>query len=310
MNRRAIASWLPLLALAAAQAPHAAPTVAAARYATEGGTFGQSPQEMIQRKLQLVHLLLTQSPALERATRSDNAAVKQQVAAVQTLYAKANEALSAGNATEAGKFLDEALRLIATISRLVPDPLQAEAEQRTRYAELLEGVQAFQKTHQTICDRLSPTSGPAPAVAADLDRIRGLMEQARTSAHTGRYGEANKLLAQAHETVVSALNKMLASATLVYDLKFKSAAEEFDYEAARYRSYEELIPIAYAELKPSSGAVILSERYVQESRATRDLAQQQAARSDYRSAIKALQEATGRLQTALRAVGLVVPVPE
>ena len=148
---------------------------------------------------------------------------------------------------------------------------------------------------------------PAPAVAADLDRIRGLVERARTFAHAGRYREANKLLAEAHETVVSALNKMLASATLVYDLKFKSAAEEFDYEIARYRSYEELIPIAYAELKPSGGAVNLSERYVKESRATRDIAQQQAARGDYRSAIKTLQEATGRLQTALRAVGLVVP---
>lgn len=307
MRGRAIAPWLPLLALAAAQAPHAAPPVTAAPHATEEGTLGQSPQEMIQRKLQLVHLLLTRSPALERAARSDNAAVKQQVAAVRTLYAKANEALSAGNATEAEKFLDEALRLIAATSRLAPDPLRAEAEQRARYAELLEGVRVFQTTHQAICDRLSPKNGPAPAVAADLDHIRGLMEQAQTFARTDRYGEANKLLAEAHATVVSALNKMLASATLVYDLKFKSAAEEFDYEAARYRSYEELIPIAHAELKPSSGAVTLSERYVKESRATRDLAQQQAARGDYRSAIKTLQEATGRLQTALRAVGLVVP---
>lgn len=139
-------------------------------------------------------------------------------------------------------------------------------------------MRVFQATHQAICDRLSPKNGPAPAVAADLDRIRGLMEQAQTFARTGRHREANKLLASAHETVVSALNKMLASATLVYDLKFKSAAEEFDYE--------ELIPVAYAELKPASGAVALSERYVRESRAARDAAQR---------------------QTALRAVGLVVP---
>ncbi len=307
MSGRAIAPWLPLVALAVAQGLHGAPPATAPPRATGGETIGQSPQEMIQHKLQLVHLLLTQSPALERAARGDDAAAKQQAAAARTLYAKANEALGAGNAAEAEQLLDEALRLIASASRLAPDPLQAEAEQRTRYAELLEGVRAFQKTHQAICDRLSPTNGPAPAVAADLDRIRGLVERARTFAHAGRYREANKLLAEAHETVVSALNKMLASATLVYDLKFKSAAEEFDYEIARYRSYEELIPIAYAELKPSGGAVNLSERYVKESRATRDIAQQQAARGDYRSAIKTLQEATGRLQTALRAVGLVVP---
>lgn len=307
MRGRTIAPWLPLLALAVAQVLHAAPPATAAPRATEGESIGQSPQEVIQQKLQLVHLLLTKSPALERAARSDDVAVKQQAAAARTLYAKANEALSAGKAAEAEKFLDEALRLIVSSSRMAPDPLQVEAEQRTRYAELLEGVRSFQKTHQTICDRLSPANGPAPAIAADLDRIRGLVEQSQPFARAGRYREANKLLAEAHETVVSALNKMLASATLVYDLNFKSAAEEFDYETARYRSYEELIPIAYAELKPSSGAVTLSERYVKESRATRDLAQQQAARGDHRSAIKTLQEATGRLQTALRVVGLVVP---
>ena len=129
MRGQAIAPWLPLLALAAAQAPQAAPQATVAPDATAGDAIGQSPQEMIQHKLQLVHLL-TKSPALERAARSDDAAVKQQVAAVRTLYAKAGDALSAGEAAQAEKFLDEALRLIASTSRLAPDPLLAEAEQR------------------------------------------------------------------------------------------------------------------------------------------------------------------------------------
>ena len=307
MSERAIASWILLSALAVTQGLHAAAPATAPPRATGEESIGRPPHETIQQKLQLIHMLLTQSPALKRAASSDDVAVKQQVAEVRTLYTKASDALSAGNTAQAEKFLDEALHLTATISRLAPDPLQAEAEQRTRYAELLEGVRTFQKTHQSISEHLSPTNGPAPAVATDLDRIRGLVEQAQTFAHTGHYLEANKLLAQAHEIVVSALNKTLESVTLVYDLKFNSAAEEFDYETARYRSYQELIPLAYAELKPADGAVKLSERYVQESRATWDIAQQQAARGDYRPAIKTLQDATKRLQTALRVIGLVVP---
>lgn len=66
----------------------------------------------------------------------------------------------------------------------------------------------------------------------------------------------------------------------MYDLKSKSPAEEFDYEMARYLSYEELVPIAYAELKPGEDSIKLSERYVQESREMRDRAKQQAVSSD------------------------------
>jgi hypothetical protein len=72
----------------------------------------------------------------------------------------------------------------------------------------------------------------------------------------------------------------MKSESLMYDLKSKSPAEEFDYEMARYLSYEELVPIAYAELKPGEDSIKLSERYVQESREMRDRAKQQAVSSD------------------------------
>ena len=75
----------------------------------------------------------------------------------------------------------------------------------------------------------------------------------------------------------------------------------------RYHSYEELIPIAYAELKPGEGNIKLSESYVQESRNGRDTALKQAAGGDHQTAIGTLQEATKRLQTALRTLGLTVP---
>jgi hypothetical protein len=35
----------------------------------------------------------------------------------------------------------------------------------------------------------------------------------------------------------------------MYDLKFESPTEEFEYEMSRYPSYEELLPIGYVELK-------------------------------------------------------------
>lgn len=312
MRGPVVASWISLLALTAVNPMRAAPSAIAPPMiappsAAEEETFGQSPLEMIQHKQQLVYMLLTKSSALKRAARSDNVRARRLAAEAPVLYARAGDALKAGNIVEANKLLNEALHALAAVSKLAPNPLQVKAAQRKRYAELLAGVRVFQKTHQVICDRLSPKNGPVPAVTADLDRIHGLMEQAQKFAHSGHYAKGIKRLEEAHETVVSALNKMLASTTLVYDLKFKSAAEEFDYELARYHSYEELIPVAYAELKPAKNVVTLSERYVKESRAMRDNAQRQAAAGNHRAAIKTLQEATTHLRRALRIAGLAVP---
>jgi hypothetical protein len=130
-----------------------------------------------------------------------------------------------------------------------------------------------------------------------------LTTQAQALAHDGRYREAGELLKNAHAAVIS----LLGSTSLMYDFKFQSAVEEFDYEMARYHSYEDLAPIAYSELKPSENSLKLSERYVQESHVMRDAAKQQAAHGDHQSAVNSLLEAIKHMQTALRSVGLVLP---
>lgn len=295
MTVRTITLWLLLLSMTAAQG----------LYAVEirGPSTGQPSLETVQQKLQLVKTLLAKSPALQRAARSDDATVKQQAATARTLYAKANDALNAGNTARADELIDEALQLIENATRRAPDPLQTEREQRTRYSELLEGVHNLLATYHDLRLRLSPKATSAP----EPERIPGLIDQAQTLAQERHYREAGELLKSAHAAIITALNKLLKSTTLMYDLKFKSPAEEFDYEMARYLSYEELVPIAYAELKPGEDSIKLSERYVQESRELRDRARQQAASGDLQSAIGTLLEAVKHVQAALRMVGLVLP---
>jgi len=115
------------------------------------------------------------------------------------------------------------------------------------------------------------------------------------------------LLDNAYISGVSDLNKLMGSAVMTYEAKFKSPAEEFNYEMSRYHSFEELVPIALEQLKPSEGSIKISDRYVQASRTARDTAKQQAASGDYQTAIATLQEAVKQLQTALKTLGLSVP---
>lgn len=306
MTKRAVALHFTLLSLAVAPCLHAEPQVSAAP-PVAAGAAKQSSREMIQQKLQLVKMLLAQATAIERAASSDDPAIMQQSAEVLALYAKANSAFNEGDMAEAEKLLDEVLRLITDISRLAPDPVKVEAEQRARYDELLENVRGIQVTYHVMRNDMSSNDKQLPIVIANLERNRSLIDQAQALEQDKRYKEAIELLDKGYTAGVSDLNMLMGSAVKSYELKFNSPVEEFAHEVTRYHSYEELIPIAYAELKPSEGSVKLSESYVQESRNGRDTALKQAAGGDHQTAIGTLQEATKRLQTALRTLGLTVP---
>jgi len=93
---------------------------------------------------------------------------------------------------------------------------------------------------------------------------------------------------------------------LSYEVTFKNVIEEYDYELARYYSFEQLAPIAYVELKPDKNTIALSERYVQKSHDLSETAKKFAAKGEHRAAINTLLDASKRIKTALRVVGLVL----
>lgn len=274
-----------------------------------GNTTVQSAEDILKQKLHLVNQLLNQSaaPAIQRITQSSNALAKGQIATARSNYLKAQAEFNAGRLDQAGKLLNEALQLVGSASRLVPDPALAGAEARAHYQELLEGMRTFQNSYQIISDRLSAKKGPSSVVALDLEKIRTSVDKAEALARAGNFKEANVWLTSAHDIVVSTLNNMVKAETFVYDLKFNSPEEEFKYEVDRYRSYDDLLPIAKAELKPPGETVKLTDRVVQQSRELLAFAEKNAAKGDYAAAVKSMQGATEHLQRSLRILGVDVP---
>ena len=291
MKATAIKLWLPLVALFAAS------TVLA-----DVNELAPPSREDVQQELYLVKMMITSSPL---AARSDDDKVKQSLELARTLYTRGNDAFNAGNMVWADAFLDEALSLLEDAARLTSDPLQTETRQRERYAELLDDVRAFQATYQDLRGGLSAKD--VKLHDAKIERTRDMIYRAQVMVRDGLYQEATELLERVHEVYISVLNELLASSALVYDTKFKTPMEEFEYELARYRSYEELIPIALDQFKPDEFTLKLSERYVQDGRTAHGAAEKQAAGGDHPAAISTLQDATKRLQTALRTIGLEVP---
>ncbi|MFZ5522955.1 MAG: hypothetical protein ACOY9D_02575 [Pseudomonadota bacterium] len=285
--------WLPLLAMFASS-----PALA-------DDVIVQPSREEVLQEMQLVKMLLAKSPLAERAASNNDGQIKQPMELARTLYNRANEAFNAGNMVWAGAFLDEALSVLEDAARLSSDPLQVETKQRAHYAELLDDVRAFDATYQDVRKGMPPKD--VKNYDTKIEPTRVLIHRAQTLMRDSQYTEASELLEKVHAIYISVLNELLASTAFVYDTNFKSPAEEFEYELARYRSYEELIPIARAQFKPDEYTLKLSERYVHEGRTAQGAAEKQAADGNHPAAIKTLQEATKRLQTALRTIGLEVP---
>jgi hypothetical protein len=290
-----------VLAGAATAAGVAAPVFA---QAPAGAEAAVSMQALLESKTRLVKLLLSQSPAMIRIPQSSNAQAKKKLADAQALFAKATSEAGAGNQASAIRMLDEALREIVAASRMVPDAAQLASQERARYAGLSEATRTFLNLYKGVSAKLP---GKAGAAALDVAGINGMIGKAETLAASGSHKEANAVLNDAYKTVVAALNRILMAETIVYDQKFDTPADEYRYELARNRNYEELVPLAMSQLNPPRESVATSESYVKQSKNLRDTAEKQAASGDYQNALKTIQDATLHLQRSLRAAGVIVP---
>lgn len=289
----------------------AEPTLAAVRPAAGAGAAeaagNNALRATLQSKLELVRQLLAQSPVMQRIAQSNSAPAKKQLAEAQALNARAQAETNAGRAGAAIALLDDALRQIAAASRLVPDVAQQTVQDRSRNADLRAAVTTFQSLQKVLTSRMVPKKGQTSIINADIGQIDAMVHQADALIASSRTQEANVVLNNAYKMVVSTLNNMLAAQTIVYDLKFDSPAEEFRHEMARNDSYDELIPIALAQLHTTRETATLAQRYLQQSRQLRAAAQRQASGGDFAAAMKSIQDATGQLQRALRVAGVVVP---
>jgi cellobiose-specific phosphotransferase system component IIA len=132
-----------------------------------------------------------------------------------------------------------------------------------------------------------------------------LIDEAQNSANNNDYVHANKKLEQAQHMITAAIQKMLNSQTIVYDLNFETPQEEYEYELKRFGGYEELIPVAVEQKNPNEGTKKLMTSFVEKGQKMRNIAEETAKAGDYPRAIAMMQDATKEIRRALRMVGVM-----
>ena len=257
----------------------------------------------LKQKIEYANMLMNTSKGAQRVAASSNTQAKDMLTSARAHLDSARATLGESNLVKAQEAVDESIRLVTAAVRLVPsDADQSGLDPKFRYTELLDATKTFESSYKQHSERLAGKK--KPAVVLDEKKFQDLMSQGKTHGDAGRYEEANKALAAAQRMVTRALGALLDNETVVYDKSFATPAAEYEYEVARYKSYEELIPLALEQKKPPAMTVDKIAELEQKSKALHAEAAQIAGKGDHAAAISALQEATSYLQRALMIAGV------
>ncbi|MGD8642145.1 MAG: hypothetical protein PVG89_16020 [Gammaproteobacteria bacterium] len=218
--------------------------------------------------------------------------------------AAARVSLKSGDNQQAYKQADNAVELLKQSHKLVPNETALE-HMKERYTELQASIKDFEASHKENYDRIAKKQGKEAAVDYDKAAVTEFINTAEQSAKDGDYLKANRNLEKAQRAITVAIHKMLNNQTIVYDLNFESAEEEYQYELRRFQGYEELVPIAVEQKKPKAGAKKLMESFVKKGTDLRDRAVKAAEAGDYPTAIAMLQDATKDVRRGLRMIGVM-----
>jgi len=262
-----------------------------------------SPQ-IVEQKIAMVDKVLNHSPVAARVLTSQNEQARKHFTSARELMTHAQALAARGQLRGADALLNESIWEISRAQQLVPDPGTQQAGERARYAQLEDSLAALQRTTQIALPQAAGRQEEAAERSAA--RAKALIEQGVALARADRYIEANKQLDQALVLLLKDASARLAGHTIVYDRRFADRRQEFDFELARHRSFERLVPLALLEFRPAPEALVLIQRHVAEARELRERGEAQVDR-DAIAGIKHVVDGTDALRRALQAAGLSVP---
>jgi len=254
------------------------------------------------QKVMFAEMFISMSPAAKRIDASEHAEAKDMLSHARARLVDAKTALAAGKDTEAIAIVDEALRSMTAASQLVPSESQL-TELRTHFNELLKGAHTYEKSYRRNLKAMQK-KGKKNLPDLNIEQISKMIADAQKLADNNQYDDANKLLTRVQHSITGALTELLADETMNYTLTFDSPKEEYEYELSRYKSYEELVPIAIEQKNPPRQTRALMDQFVDKARSTYELSGPKAKEGDYKTAIQMLQGATSHMQRALRIVGV------
>lgn len=269
--------------------------------AQDGKLPSDGRQRLIEQKLRLVESLLG-SPVAQAAIDGQEVGVAELVLNGRRLLSRARANLVDGQLDAAGAAADEALRDAAKISALASNKrgTLSVSVQQTNYKNLTEQVATYRSSLEELARQ-----GNADAKNS-VARIKSVQDEASKLVDAGKWGDANRKLADAYKMAVEIISRLRAGQTVTLSLKFDTPAEEYEYERRRFQSGEILVDMMIGEGRAEGERRTMVDRLVGEGKQHTVKAADLVRSGEYKAAVTTMENATKQLHRALQIMGVPV----
>ena len=196
---------------------------------------------------------------------------------------------------EASAVIDFVLRDLTASSQM----LNVTDQQKRKFKISMEKFEAF-----ALPDWTELSSGDTYILQNTLERIELLKINALKSSETESYAEAIRLVEAAYYLKITLVEKLPHDSNVLYDLKFSSVEDEYQYMNNRIYHYMELVDLALSRNNPDLQTRKLADNYIYLSMMHLEDAENLELNGKVAEAITVLDKSINQLSTVLKILGV------
>ncbi len=251
--------------------------------------------EKIAQKIKMLDLILNSPDRLQRVEASDDSIARELLSRAAENFLKGEEFFARGQYLEAEAVLDYVLRDLSASAQLLSLPQQ----KKNQYAKFMEQLDSFTLPAWSNLDEVEND-----ALQQQLQRVSELRNQAVRRADAELYDEAIAMLEQAYQLKVSLLDQFEHETTIVYDLKFDTIQDEYQYMINRTYHYLDLVQVALSKFEVDEQTRKLTDNYLYRSMLNLENAEDFEAQGQFSEAIPILDKSINQLSSVLKILGI------
>ena len=261
------------------------------------------PLDGLQQRIGFVDKLLNESSAARQVQESDVAAAHDMRARAVDRYDDALRAFDAGDSAAVEAALSEAIKLMYAAANASQKKGVATEKSDRDYQNRRASVDALLVAHQ----RISKEKGQRNEHKELRQKIDAELATADKMLAASEPTQARRQLDGAYEQVKVAVEQLRDGDTLVRELKFDTAEDEYDYELDRNDTHQMLVTVLLQERLEDDRVRDRVTPLVATAKELRSVAESQASNKQFKEAIATLEQSTRELVKAIRGAGVYIP---
>jgi len=257
----------------------------------------KTANDQLNQKIKMVNYMLHSPVMLQRMESSDDNLAKDLLARAAENFLNMEEYFDRGLFLEAEAIIDYVLRDLSAASQL----LNISHQKRNKYQKSLEQLDSF----------VLPAWKDLSIVENEflqktLKQISELRNQAIRESQSEALDQAVALVEKAYYLKVTLIEKLKHESTVVYDLKFNTINDEYDYFHNRTYHYLELVDLALAKKDIDLQTRNLVDSYIHQSMVNLETAEKFESEGKVVNGIAVLDKSIKQLSSVLKILGIKI----